>query len=362
MTVRVVHCGTGLTGREALRAIIEDPALELVGQYVSTAAKHGVDAGELCGLPSTGVTATSSLDEVVALGADCLCYAGSTVGRELEAATEIAQFLRAGTNVVTFALVAMCYPPTSPPELKAVIDAACAAGGTSIYASGTEPGAMSLNVPAALLTMGGVITGYRMEIHAMDLATSYPVEEVLRESMGFGKPDGFAPPRIAGGDVQRHWRPVVHFVADLIGAELDDLRVDWDTACTPVDLDTPIGTIPARTICAYRWQLSGVVDGRKVVSVEYIANITRDAFMPEAWPRLPSGMRGGLVYVIEGRPAYRGVLSVDPMPGERLNGSIPMTALAATNAIPAVVAAPPGHLGPTDLPHYTTRRVGGGAD
>src|SRR5919108_4814 len=312
MTIRVVHCGTGLTGREALRAIIEDPALELVGQYVSTAAKHGVDAGELCGLPSTGVTATSSLDEVVALGADCLCYAGSTVGR----------------------------------ELKAVIDAACAAGGTSIYASGTEPGAMSLNVPAALLTMGGVITGYRMEIHAMDLATSYPVEEVLRESMGFGKPDGFAPPRIAGGDVQRHWRPVVHFVADLIGAELDDLRVDWDTACTPVDLDTPIGTIPARTICAYRWQLSGVVDGRKVVSVEYIANITRDAFMPEAWPRLPSGMRGGLVYVIEGRPAYRGVLSVDPMPGERLNGSIPMTALAATNAIPAVVAAPPGHLGP----------------
>ena len=36
MTIRVVHCGTGLTGREALRAIIEDPALELVGQYVSS--------------------------------------------------------------------------------------------------------------------------------------------------------------------------------------------------------------------------------------------------------------------------------------------------------------------------------------
>jgi hypothetical protein len=47
----------------------------------------------------------------------------------------------------------------------------------------------------------------------------------------------------------------------------------------------------------------------------------------------------------------------DPMPGEALHASIPMTALAVTNAIPAVVAAPPGHLAVTDLPYYTTRRV-----
>ena len=46
-----------------------------------------------------------------------------------------------------------------------------------------------------------------------------------------------------------------------------------------------------------------------------------------------------------------------PMDGERLPGSIPMTALAVTNAIPAVVAAQPGHLSPIDLPHYTTRRA-----
>ena len=46
------------------------------------------------------------------------------------------------------------------------------------------------------------------------------------------------------------------------------------------------------------------------------------------------------------------------MPGERLHASIPMTALAVTNAIPAVVAARPGHLSPTDLPFYVTRRAG----
>lgn len=62
--------------------------------------------------------------------------------------------------------------------------------------------------------------------------------------------------------------------------------------------------------------------------------------------------------MVEGRPGFRAILSVDPMEGERLNGSIPMTALAATNAIPVAVAASPGHAGPTDLPHYATRRAG----
>ena len=95
MTIRVVHCGTGLTGREALRAIIEDPALELIGQYVSTPEKVGKDAGELCGLPPVGVQATGDLDELVEMRQlDCLCYASNAIGREAEAVEQMAQFLR----------------------------------------------------------------------------------------------------------------------------------------------------------------------------------------------------------------------------------------------------------------------------
>lgn len=356
--IRVVHCGTGLTGREALKAIIEDPALELVGQYVSSPEKVGKDAGELCGLPPTGVIATGSLDEVVALGADCLCYAGNAVGRELEACEEMARFLRAGTNVVTFAVVAMAYPPTGPPELREVIDAACAAGGTTFYASGTEPGAMSMNFPAAMLTMGGLVTGYRMEIYALDLGRSYPLEEVLRDSMGFGHSQGFVPPRLSSGIVERWWTPDVRFIADLVGFDLTDIRLEWQTHAVDHDLETAIGVIKAGEICAYRWELFGVVGDRKVVSIEYLATISRDTPIPEDWHRLPAGVPGGLVFVVEGRPGFRSILSVDPMEGERLNGSIPMTALAATNAIPAAVSAQPGHLGPVELGHYATRRAG----
>jgi hypothetical protein len=356
--IRVVHCGTGLTGTEALRAIIEDPALELVGQYVSSPEKVGRDAGELCGLAPTGVIATGDLDEVVALDADCLCYASNAVGRELEACEQMARFLRAGTNVVTFAVVAMAYPPTGPPELRAVIDAACEAGGSTFYASGTEPGAISMNLPAAMLTMGGRVTGYRMQLFAFDLASSYPLKEVLRDSMGFGHPEGFAPPRLTEGTVERWWTPDVRFIADLVGFDLDDIRLEWETSSADHDLETKIGTIEAGTISAYRWELAGMVGDRPVVSVEYVATISADTPTPAHYPSLPDGVPSGIALVVEGRPAFRAIFSVDPLPGERLSGSIPMTALAATNAIPAIVAAPAGHLGPTELPHYATRRAG----
>ena len=358
--IRVVHCGTGLTGREALRSIIDDPALELVGQYVSSPEKVSRDAGDLCGLPTTGIIATDDLDEVVALRADCLCYAGNAVGRELEACEEMARFLRVGTNVVTFAVVAMAYPPTGPPELRHVIDAACLAGQTTFYATGTEPGAMSLNLPAALLTMGGVVTGYRMELYAIDLATNYPLEDVLRDSMGFGHPRGFTPPRLSSGIVERWWTPDVRFIADLVGFQLDGIRLEWETHAADDDLETAIGTVHAGEISSYRWELFGVVGDRRVVTVEYVATISRDTPTPGHWPKLPEGVPGGLVFVVEGRPAFRSILSVDPLPGERINGSIPMTALAATNAIPAVVSARPGHLGPIELGHYATRRAGQG--
>jgi hypothetical protein len=358
MAIRVVHCGTGLTGREALRAIIEDPALELVGQYVSTAEKIGKDAGDLCGLPATGVIATGDLDTVVALGADCLCYAGDAVGREHDACEEMAKLLRAGTNVVTFAVVEICHPPASPPALRQLIDAACAEGGTSLYASGAEPGAMSMNVPAALMSMAGEVTGYREQQFAIGLATSYPLEHVLRESMGFGKPDGFAPPRIVDGTVETRWTSDVRFIADLLGTTLDEIQLEWETTCTPHDIVTEnVGTYEAGSICAYWWQLFGTIGDRRLVTIEYIATITRDAFTPSHWPRPPEGIEGAIALIVEGRPSYRAFLVADPIPEEAVHASLLMTALAVTNAIPAVVAAPPGHLSAIDLPFYATRRV-----
>jgi len=85
------------------------------------------------------------------------------------------------------------------------------------------------------------------------------------------------------------------------------------------------------------WRLFGVAGDRPVVTIEYIARITADAPIPSSWPRQPEGIEGAIVLIVEGRPGYRAFLVPDPIPGERLHASLPMTALATTNAIPSVV-------------------------
>jgi hypothetical protein len=77
MVIRVVHWGTGNTGRHGLRQIIEHPALELVGVGVHHPAKVGRDAGAgaLCGLPDVGVVATIATSARVVNAIPAVCEA-----------------------------------------------------------------------------------------------------------------------------------------------------------------------------------------------------------------------------------------------------------------------------------------------
>src|SRR6185312_9505721 len=75
MTFKVAQIGTGNVGRHALTQLITDPRFELTGVWVSRDSKAGKDAAELAGLDdSTGITATTDLDEVLATNPQCAVY------------------------------------------------------------------------------------------------------------------------------------------------------------------------------------------------------------------------------------------------------------------------------------------------
>src|ERR1700729_2648628 len=94
--LRVVQWATGNIGGRSLRHVIQHPGLTLAGVYVTSAAKAGRDAGELSGLPPTGVTATSDTAEILALGADCVIYMPAVCDLD-----QVCDILAAGTNIVT---------------------------------------------------------------------------------------------------------------------------------------------------------------------------------------------------------------------------------------------------------------------
>lgn len=360
MTYRVAHGGTGLTGREALRGIITDPVLDLIGVLVTTPDKVGVDAGRLCDLPDTGVPATDNRDAMFAMKPDCFCYCATAVRRDDAAYRDIAELLRAGINVVTISTIPMVYPPAAPDQWRAVIENACREGGSSFYATGSEPGVASLNIPTALLAAAGQVDSYRMDEYALGLDEVYPIWEVLHESMGFGKPDGHIPARIASGKVRHDWETVVRYVADILQFPLDSIDLDWETLTAPTDLNTEVGVLSAGTICGHRWRLAGMVDEHPVVAVQYFATVSSTPW-PETWPRPAADTVSGVVYRVAGRPNMRMQLYFDSQTGASgLNSAIPLTAMAAVNAIPHVVDAEPGILGPIPGRSVVTRQAGAG--
>src|SRR5690242_16347841 len=74
-TLRVIQWATGGVGRAAIQAVRDHPELELVGCWVHSADKVGVDAGELADAGVLGVPATNDVDTILATDADCVVYA-----------------------------------------------------------------------------------------------------------------------------------------------------------------------------------------------------------------------------------------------------------------------------------------------
>jgi hypothetical protein len=107
MTYRVIQWATGNVGRAAVQGIVSHPQLELVGAWVHSADKAGRDVCELCGVQQTGVKATTRIEEILAMPADCVLY--SPLLPQLE---EVIRLLESGKNVVT--PVGWFYPFNTP--------------------------------------------------------------------------------------------------------------------------------------------------------------------------------------------------------------------------------------------------------
>lgn len=138
---RVVQFSTGNVGKHSLRAIIGRPDLELVGVHASGPDKIGRDAAELCGLDEpTGVVATGDIDALIALSPDCVVYTALGETRPMEAIEEMSRFLSAGINVVGTSMVWLVTPRQADDWLRVPLEQACAAGDSSLFVNGIDPG------------------------------------------------------------------------------------------------------------------------------------------------------------------------------------------------------------------------------
>ena len=344
MTYRLIQWGTGNVGRHALRTIVERPDFELVGVRVYNPDKVGQDAGALLGVEPTGVLATNDVDAVLALDADCVCYAplGTTLDDYTQPLDDLCRLLESGKNVVSSAVEYYAYfqPGIAPHRVgdaRERLASACSAGRSSFYHVGINPGFTMDQWP---ITLSRVCR--RIErITAVELVDMrrYPSLQIVRDYIGFGLPPDVETPldRQLADVRESAFYLSLRMIADALGVELDDVVYHREVALADAPITIAAGVIAAGTVAAMKMHLDGIRDGRVLIALEWVWRVSDDVA-----PGWPAGDSRWLL-TIDGDPRVESelLLATDQDAGRATSLAVASLML---NAVPAVCAAPPGLL------------------
>jgi 4-hydroxy-tetrahydrodipicolinate reductase len=136
-------------------------------------------------------------------------------------------------------------------------------------------------------------------------------------------------------------------LAAILNVEIDGLDEFCDRWYSPDAFDVPIGRIEQGTLAAVRFGVAGLVDGEPRLFAEHVTRMRRD--MAPHWPQPPTGAASVHRVEIEGSPSLTLDLRMQSDDGSHTNAGLLATAMRLVNAIPVVVAAPPGIVTPLDL-------------
>jgi 2,4-diaminopentanoate dehydrogenase len=349
MAIRVAHVGTGNVGRLALIELVSNPQFELTGLCVSSPEKVGKDAGTLAGVDvATGITAVDDLAAVLATAPECVVYCAMGDTRLPEAMADVMRILAAGINVVGSSPGLLQYPwGVMPDKYIARIEGAAQQGNSSIFINGVDPGFINDLIPFALAG-----TCQRVEqVRCMEIAdyATYDGAEVMHY-MGFGQPLDDIPMLLQPGILSIAWGTAIRQLAAGLGIEVDEITESYQREPAPEDFDIAVGRVAKGTLAALQFEIRGMVGGRSAIVIEHITRLRPD-LRPD-WPQPASG--GGSYRVeIVGEPSYAVDIVPTSLKGDHNHAAIAGAAGRIVNAIPAVVAAPPGIRTTLDLPLIT---------
>lgn len=342
--LKVIQWSTGNVGAHAVRLIAQHPALELVGLYVNSESKVGKDAGDLVGIPATGVLATNDIDALLALDADCVCYTSTADLRPLEAIADMARIAASGKNIVSSSVVPLLYPPHVEVGMRRPLEDACDVGRVSCFTSGIDPGWANDLLPLVLTGQCERIDSVRM-MEIVNYAT-YAQPTVLFDTMGFGTSLDHTPLLLTPGVLTFAWGGVVKQIAAGLGVELEDIVETHEKVGAPHDIDLGFGVVKEGTMAAMRFEVQGIVGGKPRIVLEHVTRLDDD--LAPDWPQ-PVGHSGYRV-IVSGSPTYTLDLQMMGEDGDHNTAGLIGTAARLVNAIPAVCAAEPGLLCALDLP------------
>jgi hypothetical protein len=330
--LRVIQWTTGKVGKLSLRAILDDPRLELAGVYAYSADKAGVDAGKLCGRPDCGVLSTSDIDVLLALNADTVIYTPFVPDL-----SHTVRMLESGVDVISTNL--FLHLGGIQGEVKAQLEAACQRGGSSLYITGVSPGWIN--------AMSTALTAVCRDVESVSIAetancATYESAETWL-AMGMSLPQ--ATPEVVA--TARAWLTsfydAVQRMAVALDYTLDDVEFFCEFATASQKVDLGWFCMEKGTNAAIRAGWNGKVSGRTVVRFQLTWYLT--THLNEGWKFDDDQYH----IVIKGEPEVQSRIRFVPPKHWGNHEWDTMTALPAVNAIFNVAAARPGVLALKDV-------------
>jgi 2,4-diaminopentanoate dehydrogenase len=334
--LRVIQWTTGKVGKLSLRAILDDPRLELAGVYAYSSTKSGTDAGKLCGRGDCGVRATDDVDALIALKADTVIYTPFMAD-----VSHVVRLLESGLDVISTNLFLNVGGVQG--DVKAQLEAACRRGDSSLYISGINPGWVN----AMIAGMTAVCR--RVEMVSITEAADCSVYESAETWLAMGMSVPKATPEVieSAQNWLKSFRDAVLRIADALEFKLDDIEffIEYATASQRVDLGW--FCMEKDTNAAVRGGWNGKINGSTVVQIKVIWYLTKH--LNEGWPLDADQYH----LSVKGEPNVDSRIRFTPPEHWGNHNWDTMTAMPAVNAVLDVKAARSGILGLRDvgLPH-----------
>jgi 4-hydroxy-tetrahydrodipicolinate reductase len=326
------------------------PDLQLVGLHCYSADKVGRDAGAIVGIEPIGVTATGTVEEIIAARPDCLTFHGVFPDVDL-----YVPVLEAGIDIVTTAdwitghHRSANHPHASGRSEAQVIQTACERGRSTFYGTGMNPGL------AQILTV--VHSADVTEIEhvlckeSVDVSCHHSVDTWVE--VGFGRP--VEDPALPGmlEKYTRVFEDAVRLMADCFDLELDGVHFECELGACTKNVDLGWYRLPAGSLGGCYLKYLGSVDGTPRIEIHLEWQMT-----PHTDPHWD--IQGCYITQIDGDPCIYSKHHIFPKPGTDFSSpeafasvGMTVTGMPALNAIRAVVKAPPGIVTSADLPLRT---------
>jgi 2,4-diaminopentanoate dehydrogenase len=337
---RVAVWGPGVMGQCAIRELLHRPETELVGVLAYSDEKRGVDVGTLIGSEPTGVRATTSLADIVALKPDCVLHTARDFG-DFRADDDIVTLLEAGINVIS--VLPYQYPRARGAEVEEKFVAAGRKGGATLHGNGIDPGFLYERLAA-------VMTGLSNDIEVIRLEEYFNCSNVGGDILGlfgFGRaPEEVTNESAAAVMAGNYLTMGMRYLADHLGVPI--ARIEQHPQHRVCEQDEAIpGVIEAKsgTVGHVCFEWTGFTDTDQPMFQIQVNWYLNDNLRPTA-----ALSDNYWILEIEGLPSTRlgleikGSLARDEELASR-NPAPPAylaTVIPSIQAIPVVVAAEPG--------------------